>query len=286
MLLWWLLAASVRGTDFEPGDIPLEWRQLATEDIAAMMGRWRLITEESDSIEDILYRLNVGWLKRRALRNYASITEIGVTQEAVNAFGQSMDGFVTSLSSDLMAPLTDSQEPNEDRLETDESEELYAMQEIEALEPGDDLLNLTLPSDARPEIVMKTYFPYNHQKGGVIPITGEPFQYKDSDTGFWTSVAEYHEGRLLQKRVSTEYGIMYDVRVVFPDGDIRKVKQIPAAGRVNKELVDEATAVPPEVANLTNAEPPVPPVMLFRWTLLPKGETTTLRADRWSRKQE
>eukprot|EP01053_Blabericola_migrator_P013367 Blabericola_migrator_1__13366@NODE_948_length_5913_cov_205_487342_g658_i0_p5_GENE_NODE_948_length_5913_cov_205_487342_g658_i0NODE_948_length_5913_cov_205_487342_g658_i0_p5_ORF_typecomplete_len302_score49_71Lipocalin_7/PF14651_6/0_32Lipocalin_7/PF14651_6/2_4e03Lipocalin_7/PF14651_6/6_4e03_NODE_948_length_5913_cov_205_487342_g658_i017002605 len=211
VLLWFVLSLLTAAVDYDPGDIPLDWRPFVVNNISEMMGRWKLIPEESDSIEEILSKLGVGWFKRRALRNYASVTEIGVTTQGAAAFRETnavnLTSHVVPLSDDAMTPLGENK----------------TKPWIEG-EEGSALASTEAPEIIRREITITTFFPYNNVKGGVIPLTGDTFKYKDADTGYWSATADYVDGRLLQKRTSSDWGVMYDVRVIFAEPEIRKIK--------------------------------------------------------------
>lgn len=67
--------------------------QLWRTDASTQKGLYVLSRCRSDAIEPILQKLNVGWMKRRALRNYETVTEIEVLNDACLQGEDTMQGF-------------------------------------------------------------------------------------------------------------------------------------------------------------------------------------------------
>lgn len=99
-------------------------------------------------------------------------------------------------------------------------------------------------------VYMRNYLPAGRVVAARVPLDGERFFYEEPDTGVWKTQAKFTNNRLVQVRHGRA-GVMYDVRVLFP----------------------------------TDPQGTLPgPLMLFKWTFIPKATGVPVSANRWLRK--
>eukprot|EP00922_Rhytidocystis_sp_ex-Travisia-forbesii_P049089 GHVS01073084.1.p1 GENE.GHVS01073084.1~~GHVS01073084.1.p1 ORF type:complete len:591 (+),score=133.74 GHVS01073084.1:567-2339(+) len=98
----------------------------------------------------------------------------------------------------------------------------------------------------QPKIHMVTHLPMGITKQATIEFNGNEVTQPDSDTGAWTTVPYYVNGRAMQRRVNPK-GVMFDVRCTF--------------------AADPAGVIPGKV-------------MLFQWTFIPRGKAAVV-SRRW-----
>lgn len=178
--------------------------------------------------------LGFGWFKRRALRNFASVTEISLPSDldCIRARGQAE--VEAKMSEDAEEALSGQGAVDANILNahgSEEDEKVLLIAQIDPLPldmaavPEEPLQQSQFKDPVLTEIVgrgmedvevkMTTHFPFDHTKTGAVPLHGNVFEYDDDDTGRWESTATFVNGRLLQRRHSEEYGDMWDTRVIF-----------------------------------------------------------------------